>query len=79
MPWPLPLAADLPAEAAPDADGDSDAEGRAAYAAGKPVTDNPYPFRDPRRPRWDGAWRAASGSDGMGAGGEVVPFGGPRK
>ncbi len=39
--------------------------GSKAAADGKPVTDNPYPARDPRRAAWDEAWCAAIGSDGM--------------
>ncbi len=39
--------------------------GASAHAAGKPVTANPFPARDPRRAAWDTAWCAASGSDGM--------------
>lgn len=39
--------------------------GANAHAAGKPVTANPFPARDPRRAAWDTAWCAASGSDGM--------------
>jgi uncharacterized protein (UPF0335 family) len=41
------------------------AMGAEAAGAGKPVTDNPFPARDPRRASWDEAWCAASGSDGM--------------
>lgn len=41
------------------------AMGRAAAEAGKPVTDNPFPARDPRRAAWDEAWCSATGSDGM--------------
>lgn len=77
MPWPLPLAADL-------ADDDSDAlsadpagHALADVAAGKPITANPYPFGDDRRPAYDAAWQVAAGSDGMGPGGgnNVVTLG----
>lgn len=40
-------------------------EGREAAEQGIPVTDNPFPARDPRRAAWDEAWCAAAGSDGM--------------
>lgn len=39
--------------------------GANAAADGNPVTDNPFPARDPRRAAWDEAWCAATGSDGM--------------
>jgi Uncharacterized protein conserved in bacteria len=39
--------------------------GRDAAVSGKPVTDNPFPARDPRRAAWDEEWCRAAGSDGM--------------
>lgn len=39
--------------------------GTESAQAGKPVTSNPFPARDPRRAIWDEAWCAHSGSDGM--------------
>jgi uncharacterized protein (UPF0335 family) len=39
--------------------------GREAAESGKPVTDNPFPARDPRRAAWDEEWCRAAGSDGM--------------
>ncbi len=39
--------------------------GRDAAKGGKPVTDNPFPARDPRRAAWDEEWCRANGSDGM--------------
>lgn len=51
----------------PDCDGDGAEElGREAARADKPITDNPFPFADKRRPRWDKGWRAETGTDGMG-------------
>jgi uncharacterized protein (UPF0335 family) len=38
---------------------------RKAVADGKPVTDNPFPARDPRRAAFDEEWCKSSGSDGM--------------
>lgn len=32
----------------------------------RPVIDNPFPFGDPRRARFDEGWRREAGSDGMG-------------
>lgn len=40
-------------------------EGTAAANSGVPITENPYPARDPRRAAWDEAWCATLGSDGM--------------
>lgn len=39
--------------------------GADAARAGKPVTANPFPARDPNRAAWDEGWCQASGSDGM--------------
>jgi uncharacterized protein (UPF0335 family) len=47
-------------------DAGASALGKKAYVENKPITANPFPFGDKRRPRWDEAWREASGSDGMG-------------
>jgi uncharacterized protein (UPF0335 family) len=40
--------------------------GAAAAKANVAVIDNPFPFGDERRPKWDEGWRAGSGNDGMG-------------
>lgn len=48
-----------------DADG-AEQLGRKAYKDDAPIISNPFPFGDPRRPRWDVGWRKESGSDGMG-------------
>lgn len=40
--------------------------GAAAYKANQPITSNPFPWDDKRRPEFDAGWREASGSDGMG-------------
>lgn len=48
-----------------DANG-AEALGREAFKADVPVIGNPFPFGDPRRPRWDAGWREESGTDGMG-------------
>ena len=54
----------------PDVDGDGAEQlGGEACRANEPVIKNPFPFGDARRGRWDGGWRKASGSDGMGPGG----------
>jgi uncharacterized protein (UPF0335 family) len=42
--------------------------GVAAAKANVPVIDNPFPFGDERRPRWDEGWRHGAGNDGMGGG-----------
>lgn len=58
-------AAEVPPEAPPLTPEDAARMGTQAHAAGKPVTANPFPPRDPRRAAWDTAWCVASGSDGM--------------
>jgi uncharacterized protein (UPF0335 family) len=40
--------------------------GEQMFRDNKPITDNPFPFGDPRRARCDAGWRRESGSDGMG-------------
>jgi len=40
--------------------------GKQFAADNRPVIDNPFPYGDPRRARFDAGWRAGSGSDGMG-------------
>ncbi len=68
LPWPLPRAADV--VETDDAAMDPEALGIAAARAGSPIIENPFPFGDPRRARFDEAWRKETGGDGMG--GEVV-------
>ena len=58
-------AAAIGPEWAADDDAKAADRGAKAHAAGKPITANPYPPKDKRRPVWDRAWRAADGSDGM--------------
>lgn len=40
--------------------------GAAARRENVPVVDNPFPYDDARRPRWDKGWRNEGGDDGMG-------------
>ena len=40
--------------------------GRIAYRENQPITANPFPWDDKRRPIFDAGWRDASGGDGMG-------------
>lgn len=40
--------------------------GRDYAKADRPVIDNPFPFGDPRRARFDEGWRKEAGGDGMG-------------
>lgn len=42
--------------------------GREAARDNRPVIDNPFPFGDVRRARFDLGWRKENGSDGMGKG-----------
>ncbi|GAB5505812.1 MAG: hypothetical protein Rhirs2KO_09750 [Rhizobiaceae bacterium] len=39
--------------------------GAKAYRENQPITSNPFPWDDKRRPLFDAGWREASGSDGM--------------
>jgi uncharacterized protein (UPF0335 family) len=41
--------------------------GAQAFAADVAIIANPFPYGDPRRPRWDAGWRDEAGHDGMGA------------
>jgi uncharacterized protein (UPF0335 family) len=51
----------------PDVDGEgAETLGRDAFNADIPIIDNPFPYGDARRPRWDKGWRDESGGDGMG-------------
>lgn len=78
LPWPLPKAGDVIEEEAVSA-ADAEELGRKAARDGKPVIDNPFPFNDPRRARFDEGWRKESGSDGMAGGAEVVNLGSRKK
>jgi uncharacterized protein (UPF0335 family) len=40
--------------------------GREYALQNRPVVDNPFPFGDPRRARFDEGWREGNGGDGMG-------------
>jgi uncharacterized protein (UPF0335 family) len=40
--------------------------GKQYAAQNRPVIDNPFPFGDPRRARFDEGWREGAGGDGMG-------------
>lgn len=64
---PSPRPASRPAPEVPDVD-DAGAEalGREAARQNRPVIDNPFPFGDPRRARFDEGWRLENGGDGMG-------------
>jgi len=60
--------AKAPREPVPDVDGEGAEALGAEYARdNRPVIDNPFPFGDARRPRFDAGWRKETGSDGMGA------------
>lgn len=45
---------------------EAEALGHQAGKDNRAVIDNPFPFDDARRPRWDLGWRKATGNDGMG-------------
>ena len=51
----------------PDVDADNaERLGRQAFKADVAIIENPFPFGDTRRARWDMGWRRESGGDGMG-------------
>jgi SpoVK/Ycf46/Vps4 family AAA+-type ATPase len=74
LPWPLPKIGEI--NEAENTEQDAAALGREAARAGRPITENPFVFRDPRRAVFDKAWRDEKGADGMG--GTVVSMPGAR-
>lgn len=70
LPWPLQLATEIVEDVAVDI-GEAEELGRAAAREGKAVIANPFPFGDPRRPRFDEGWRKEAENDGMG-GAQIV-------
>jgi uncharacterized protein (UPF0335 family) len=44
---------------------EAEALGRQAAKDNEPVINNPFPYDDARRPRWDLGWRKETGNDGM--------------
>lgn len=44
----------------------AEAMGRQYATDNRPVVDNPFPYGDPRRARFDKGWRDGAGNDGMG-------------
>lgn len=68
-PPPKAAAAGARPERAPAPDVDSEGAkdlGRQAFHNNLAIIANPFPFGDPRRPRWDFGWRDEGGGDGMG-------------
>lgn len=62
-----PAAATKQKSDVPDVDAAGAEDLGAEYARdNRPVIDNPFPFGDPRRARFDAGWRREAGSDGMG-------------
>lgn len=59
-----PAAEKEPEEPQPTVD-DAKEMARKAASEGKPVSDNPFPARDPRRAAWDEEWCRSTGTDGM--------------
>lgn len=54
-------------EPVPDVDADgAETLGHDFARGNRPVIDNPFPFGDPRRARFDKGWREETGGDGMG-------------
>lgn len=63
LPWPLPLAADVVEEVVIAGAG-ARVQGAVAARGGRPITENPFPFRDPRRAEFDEGWREEAKTDG---------------
>lgn len=62
-----PKADSPPAREVPDCTADEAEEmGRQAAIDNKAIIENPFPFGDDRRQRWDAGWRKGSGGDGFG-------------
>lgn len=56
-----------PRAVVPDVDAaGAEALGRQAFRDDLAIIENPFPFGDARRPRWDMGWRRESGGDGFG-------------
>jgi uncharacterized protein (UPF0335 family) len=65
------IASPQPRAPVPDVDAAGAVElGRQAARDNCPVIDNPFPFGDPRRAKFDEGWRIENGGDGMGPGGD---------
>ena len=76
MTWPMLQASDIVEEKALNVE-EAETLGGAAAREGKPIIDNPFPFGDARRARFDEGWRKAIESDG-GNVGNVVTLGSVR-
>lgn len=70
QPAPEPDKRGLPDEAEADltavSEDEAFAQGKAAGAAGEPVTANPFPALSRHRRAWDRGWQKGAGNDGMG-------------
>lgn len=65
------LASAAPRESVPEVDVDGAFElGRQYARDNRAVIENPFPFGDPRRAKFDEGWRRENGGDGMGPGGD---------
>jgi hypothetical protein len=64
-----PKSPDGPRERTPPPDVSADEAatlGEIAARENRPVIENPFPYGDPRRARWDEGWRRGAGGDGFG-------------
>lgn len=75
LPWPLPRAADVVEEAEVDI-ASAEELGRKAARDKRPIIENPFPFGDPRRARFDEGWRKENDADA--AGGQVISLHGAK-
>lgn len=65
-PTPLPQRGREPREVPEGTPAEAEAMGVVAFKANVPITQNPFPFDDPRRPRWDKGWRKGSTAENEG-------------
>lgn len=63
----MPSRSEAKREPPPEVDADgAEALGRDYAKDNRAIIENPFPFGDPRRPRFDQGWRKETGNDGMG-------------
>ena len=66
LPMPAPHRPKPKADAPDCTDAQAEEMGRQFARDNRPIIENPFPYGDPRRPRFDKGWRHEAGNDGMG-------------
>jgi cytidylate kinase len=74
LPWPLQKAADVVEDAGASVES-AEEMGRASAREGRAIIDNPFPFGDPRRARFDEGWRKESETDGTESSAKIIELG----